>query len=61
MMEIDKIRAALADLNLAAVAAATGIHKNALYAFRSGRTTLRYDSMVKLVKYLQSREKLING
>jgi hypothetical protein len=61
MMEIDKIRAALADLNLAAVAAATGIHKNGLYAFRHGRTTLRYDSMVKLVKYLQARESILNG
>ena len=61
MLDADKIRAALADLNLAAVAAATGIHKNGLYAFRHGRTTLRYDSMVKLVKYLQQRESILNG
>ena len=61
MMELDKIRAALADLNLTAVAAATGIHKNGLYAFKHGRTTLRYDSMVKLVKYLQARENILNG
>lgn len=61
MFDADKIRAALADLNLAAVAAATGIHKNGLYAFRSGKTTLRYDSMVKLVNYLQARENILNG
>jgi hypothetical protein len=61
MLDADKIRAALADLNLAAVAEATGIHKNGLYAFRSGKTTLRYDSMVKLVKYLQQRESILNG
>ena len=61
MLDADKIRAALAYLNLSAVAAATGIHKNGLYAFRHGRTTLRYDSMVKLVKYLQARENILNG
>ena len=61
MPNIEKIRLALSDMNLSAVSEATGINKHVLYAFVSGKTTPRYDSMLKLVKYLQARESLLDG
>lgn len=53
MMTLEQIRENLKDRNLSAVADATGIHRNAIYRLMSGRANPSYETVRRLVEYLE--------
>lgn len=60
MVNIDKIKEILKDMNLRAVAKGAGIHENSLYRIMAGQSC-RFDTMSKLVVYLQRKGFNLNG
>lgn len=60
MVNIDKIREILKDMNLRAVAKGAGIHENSLYRIMAGQNC-RFDTFSKLVVYLQRKGFNLNG
>jgi len=54
-MDLEKIREALADRNIDKVAERTGIHRNTIYAIRSGaNVNPTYAILKKLSDYLEN-------
>lgn len=58
MMTINEIRARLKPMNLKAVARESGVHYNAIYRLMNGGTSPAYETVQKIVTYL---EKLNGG
>lgn len=56
LIDLERIRNALKDRNIMAVARACGVHHNALYRFMKKETTPRYEVLAKIVKYLKSKK-----
>ena len=54
LLDLQALRAKLRDRNLSEVARRTGIHRNVLYRFMSRDAAMRYDNVIKLVRYLES-------
>lgn len=52
MMTLEQIKEKLKDRNLSAVADATGIHRNAIYRLVNGRSRPSYETVRRLVEYL---------
>jgi DNA-binding phage protein len=52
MAEIEKLREALRDRNIMAVARGTGIHQNSIYRIMSGQTQPRYETVKRLADYI---------
>ncbi|WP_353845731.1 helix-turn-helix transcriptional regulator [Microcystis sp. M018S1] len=50
----------LADRNIRAVSKAAGVHPNAVYRLMNGSTNPRYDTVQKLIAYLQGRTEVQN-
>lgn len=55
MIDLDKIRSALRDSNARAVARATGLHPNVIYRFLKGSTQPRFETVLRLAKYIDGR------
>jgi DNA-binding phage protein len=55
MIDLDKIRAALRDSNVRAVARSTGLHPNVVYRFLKGGTQPRFETVLRLAKYIEGR------
>lgn len=60
MINIDKIKEILKDMNLRAVAKGAGIHENSLYRIMAGQSC-RFDTLSKIVVYLQRKGFNLNG
>lgn len=56
MLTPDEIRERLRDRKLKAVAEATGLHPNTVYAFVRGETMPTYDTLRVLSEYLTPKE-----
>ena len=52
--DLPALRAKLLDRNLAEIARRTGIHRNVLYRFVNGGGVMRYENILKLVRYFES-------
>lgn len=57
MMTLDQVKAQLKDMNLKAVADASGVHYNAVYRLVNGGTNPSYETVQKIVSYLENRGK----
>lgn len=54
MLTVEQVREALKDRNITAVAKATGLHRNTLYAIASGdNKNPSYETMRVIVRYLE--------
>lgn len=56
-MTLDEIKKRLKESNLKAVATAAGIHHNALYRLMNGGTNPSYETVRKLIDYINSLSK----
>lgn len=56
MLNPDEIRERLKDRKLKAVAEATGLHPNTVYAFVRGETSPTYETLRVLYEYLNPKE-----
>lgn len=52
MLTLDEIKDRLKDMNLMRVASKAGIHYNALYRLANGGTNPSYETVQKLIAYL---------
>lgn len=52
-MTLDEVRKQLKDRNLLAVAKEVKLHPNCVYRLAKGKTNPRYETVQKLVNYLQ--------
>ncbi|MCA2929450.1 MAG: helix-turn-helix transcriptional regulator [Microcystis sp. M018S1] len=59
-MTLEQIKTMLADRNIRAVSKAAGVHPNAVYRLMNGSTNPRYDTVQKLIAYLQGRTEVQN-
>lgn len=55
MKHLKEIRTALEDSNLKAVAEKTGVHQNTIYRIMSGETNPSYETVMKLVDYINNK------
>lgn len=60
MPELEKLRKQLDDRNIRAVARGAGIHPNVLYRLMAG-TSPRYETVQRLLEYLNRQEAAIRG
>jgi DNA-binding phage protein len=61
MPELEKLRSLLADRNIQAVARGAGVHPNALYRLMAGATSPKYETVQRLLDYLNRQEAAHNG
>lgn len=54
-MTLDQIKTMLADRNIRAVSKAAGVHPNAVYRFMNGTTNPKYDTVQRLIAYLNGK------
>ena len=54
-IDLEHLRKLLEEFNLKKVAEACGIHPNALYRLMKGEVIPRYNTIVKIVEYLQTK------
>jgi len=59
-MTLEQIKTMLADRNIRAVSKSAGVHPNAVYRLMNGSTNPRYDTVQKLIAYLQGRTEVQN-
>ena len=55
-MELDEIRTLLDDMNLRAIAEATGVSYNKLTRLANGSAAPRYDTVIRVIKYLETTQ-----
>jgi DNA-binding phage protein len=55
MQELEKIRKMLEDRNLQVVAREAGVHPNALYRLKDGKSQPKYETVLKLIAYFESQ------
>jgi DNA-binding phage protein len=55
MPELEKLRKMLADRNLQVVARDAGVHPNALYRLKKGKTKPKYETVLKLLAYFDNQ------
>jgi transcriptional regulator with XRE-family HTH domain len=60
MPELEKLRAMLADRNLQVVAREAGVHPNALYRLKEGKTEPKYETVRRLLAYFD-RQAVTHG
>lgn len=56
MMTLKEIREKLKDRKMTVVSSETGIHVNAIYRFMNDQTKPKYDTVKKLIDYLEGTE-----
>lgn len=54
MLTLDEVREKLKDRNLVKVAKTCGVHYNCLYRFMRGKSSPAYETVQKLVTYIES-------
>ena len=59
-MTLEQIKTMLADRNIRAVSKAAGVHPNAVYRLMNGSTNPKYDTVQKLIAYLQGKPEVQN-
>ncbi|WVH13954.1 hypothetical protein CASP1_00031 [Alcaligenes phage CASP1] len=57
MITLDEIKRQLKDMNLRAVSRGAGVHYNALYRLVNGDTNPSYETVHKIVSYLEAKNK----
>lgn len=57
MITLDEIKRQLKDMNLRAVSRGAGVHYNALYRLVNGETNPSYETVHKIVSYLEAKNK----
>ena len=53
MVNLDTLRLMLRDRNLQAVARGSGVHPNSLYRFANGSSSPKYETVQKVLTYLE--------
>jgi len=59
MYELERIREALSDMNIKAVARGAGVKPNAIYRLMAGDGSPRYETVHRLSVYLEKKHKEI--